>query len=166
MVFWQSIQASTNVADFQAYLRQFPEGTFAALARNRIAALLPTPVDLEIVPSDTQINFTRLRQGDYDIGAASWGADFDDAIPSHWGPADALRDDQGGCICQAERAPGSKVTRPSVTLDGSGAWTIGSTRTASVKYCSGPFCIGLDPLRLISISQCLRFQVTLFRFFE
>ncbi len=36
-------------------------------------------VDLEIVPSDTPINFTKLRQGDYDIGAASWGADFNDA---------------------------------------------------------------------------------------
>jgi oligopeptide transport system substrate-binding protein len=36
-------------------------------------------VDLEIVASDTQINFTKLRQGDYDIGAASWGADFNDA---------------------------------------------------------------------------------------
>src|SRR5262249_12404524 len=36
-------------------------------------------VDLEIAVSDTPINFTKLRQGDYDIGAASWGADFDDA---------------------------------------------------------------------------------------
>jgi oligopeptide transport system substrate-binding protein len=36
-------------------------------------------VDLEILPSDKQINFTKLRQSDYDIGSASWGADFNDA---------------------------------------------------------------------------------------
>ena len=36
-------------------------------------------VDLEIVQSETQVNFTKLREGDFDIGAASWGADFNDA---------------------------------------------------------------------------------------
>ncbi len=36
-------------------------------------------VDLEIQPADAAIHFTRLRNGDFDIGAASWGADFDDA---------------------------------------------------------------------------------------
>ena len=36
-------------------------------------------VDLEIVQSETQINFTKLREGDYDIGAGSWAADFNDA---------------------------------------------------------------------------------------
>ena len=36
-------------------------------------------VDLEIVQSETQINFTKLREGDYDIGAGSWAADFSDA---------------------------------------------------------------------------------------
>jgi formylglycine-generating enzyme required for sulfatase activity len=42
-VFWQSIQGSANPADFQAYLRQFPGGTFAPLARNRLAAVRPAP---------------------------------------------------------------------------------------------------------------------------
>lgn len=39
VAFWQSIQESRNVADFDEYLRRFPQGTFAGLARNRIAAL-------------------------------------------------------------------------------------------------------------------------------
>lgn len=39
LAFWQSIQNSRNVADFEAYLARFPNGTFAALARNRIAEL-------------------------------------------------------------------------------------------------------------------------------
>ena len=38
-VFWQSIQGSTDPADFEAYLELFANGTFARLARNRLAAL-------------------------------------------------------------------------------------------------------------------------------
>jgi type II secretory pathway component PulC len=39
VVFWQSIVSSTRQEDFRAYLQQFPDGVFAALARSRIAAL-------------------------------------------------------------------------------------------------------------------------------
>ena len=38
-MFWESIRQSTNPADFRAYLEQYPKGRFAALARNRLAAL-------------------------------------------------------------------------------------------------------------------------------
>ena len=38
-LFWQSIVNSTNAADFEAYLRQFPTGTFRALATNRLSVL-------------------------------------------------------------------------------------------------------------------------------
>jgi Caspase domain len=34
--FWESIQNSANLADFEAYIEKYPNGTFAALARNRI----------------------------------------------------------------------------------------------------------------------------------
>jgi hypothetical protein len=39
MVFWESIRSSTDPADFRAYLEQYPQGRFAPLARNRLAAL-------------------------------------------------------------------------------------------------------------------------------
>lgn len=39
IMFWESIRASSNPADFTAYLEQYPQGSFAALARNRLAAL-------------------------------------------------------------------------------------------------------------------------------
>jgi formylglycine-generating enzyme required for sulfatase activity len=39
--FWSSIQSSSNPADFEEYLRLFPNGTFAGLARNKIGALAP-----------------------------------------------------------------------------------------------------------------------------
>ena len=38
-VFWESIRASTDPADFEAYLELFANGTFSRLARNRLAAL-------------------------------------------------------------------------------------------------------------------------------
>ena len=36
-LFWQSIMNSTNPADFEAYLSQFPNGVFRVLAQNRLA---------------------------------------------------------------------------------------------------------------------------------
>ena len=38
-LFWQSIMNSANPADFEAYLRRFPNGVFLELAENRLAAL-------------------------------------------------------------------------------------------------------------------------------
>ena len=38
-VFWQSIEDSPDPADFEAYLELFANGTFARLARNRLAAM-------------------------------------------------------------------------------------------------------------------------------
>jgi hypothetical protein len=39
IMFWESIRASTDPADFRAYLEQYPRGQFVVLARNRLAAL-------------------------------------------------------------------------------------------------------------------------------
>lgn len=43
IVFWQTITGSRNPADFEAYIKQFPEGIFAPLARVRIAELSRQP---------------------------------------------------------------------------------------------------------------------------
>jgi TPR repeat protein len=37
--FWDSVKGSSDPADFNAYLKKYPNGDFADLARNRIAAL-------------------------------------------------------------------------------------------------------------------------------
>src|SRR3954451_2631740 len=42
-IFWQSIRESTNPADFEAYLVQYKDGTYATLARNRLAQLKAQP---------------------------------------------------------------------------------------------------------------------------
>jgi len=37
--FWDSIKNSTNVEDFRAYLKRYPNGEFAELAKNRVKAV-------------------------------------------------------------------------------------------------------------------------------
>ena len=41
LAFWDSIKNSVHKADFEAYLRKYPSGQFADLARNRLLALTP-----------------------------------------------------------------------------------------------------------------------------
>jgi len=36
LLFWQSVKDSQDAADYQAYLRQYPDGRFAEIARNRL----------------------------------------------------------------------------------------------------------------------------------
>ena len=38
-LFWMSIKDGTDPASFEAYLKQYPQGTFAALARQRLAGV-------------------------------------------------------------------------------------------------------------------------------
>jgi len=42
--FWKAIQNSTDAAEFEFYLEQFPQGTYAGLARHKIARLTQAPV--------------------------------------------------------------------------------------------------------------------------
>ena len=44
-LFWQSIMSSTNPAEFEAYLRRFPNGVFSELAQARLAALRSPTAD-------------------------------------------------------------------------------------------------------------------------
>jgi len=43
LAFWDSIRTSTSRADFEEYLRQYPDGRFAGLARNRLHPLSAAP---------------------------------------------------------------------------------------------------------------------------
>ena len=38
LAFWQSVEASDDPKEYQTYLKQFPEGAFAALAKSRLAS--------------------------------------------------------------------------------------------------------------------------------
>jgi uncharacterized caspase-like protein len=51
LAFWQSIQASTNPADFVAYRSAFPQGRFLQLAINRLSTLRPAaPPAAQVAP--------------------------------------------------------------------------------------------------------------------
>ena len=51
-LFWQSIMNSTNPAEYEAYLAQFPNGVFRALAEARLAAL---PASADIRPDTGEV---------------------------------------------------------------------------------------------------------------
>ncbi len=51
-LFWISIKDATEPAAFEAYLKQYPEGTFAPLARQRLAARTDAAVASRAAPFD------------------------------------------------------------------------------------------------------------------
>src|SRR5437763_6657956 len=78
--------------------------------------------------------------------------------PQRWArpqPAVTIRVWPSGWVCQAVRAPGSKVTSAIDTRAGSGGLLSGSIRTLPVKYSSDPLPDGCEPLHFISISFLL-----------
>ena len=65
VAFWQSIQGSTEAADFEDYLAQFPNGTFARLAKRRVEALKGQKVaaltsTFEVEDMDTEMEAAKL----------------------------------------------------------------------------------------------------------
>ena len=77
IVFWQSIANSTDPADFEAYLVQFPNGVFRVLAQNRLATLRPATAN-PAAPGGTRIGAVGApapgRPGAGGVGAFSGGA--------------------------------------------------------------------------------------------
>ena len=86
-VFWESVKDSANAADFEAYLSHYPQGRFALLARNRLAALQQpsTPPALpELTPESVEagLELSRADRRLVQLGLAAQGFDP--------GPADGL----------------------------------------------------------------------------
>ena len=50
-LYWNSIKDSTNPDDFAAYLQDYPKGTFASLAKSRMAALKKTAAQTQVAPA-------------------------------------------------------------------------------------------------------------------
>jgi hypothetical protein len=85
-LFWQSIAQSSNRSDFEEYLRQYPQGRFAGLARNRlqalsqpvVAATTPPPpahcggnADARVLQPIAQL-YQAINTKDIDLYAAQW----------------------------------------------------------------------------------------------
>jgi hypothetical protein len=67
-------------------------------------------------------------------------------------PAVTMRVWPKGWVCQAVRAPGSKVTLALTARAGVPAWNKGSMRTVPVNQSAGPLWDGCEPFLLISIN--------------
>jgi uncharacterized caspase-like protein len=86
VLFWETIKASTSPDDFKAYLDQYPNGTYAGLARNRIAqiqkpavvAALPTTTSAETRAIPPQV--TRQTASAEDLRSTEANAASEDAI--------------------------------------------------------------------------------------
>ena len=62
LAYWESIRESRNAADFEAYLSQFPNVTFAALARNRLGDLVGTDSGALVVPPAAEFELETLDE--------------------------------------------------------------------------------------------------------
>ncbi len=65
-LFWSSVKDSGEVEDFAEYLKQFPDGTFAGLAKRRLAVLTPSAVRKPKIasPSTPVVGTYSLRPGE------------------------------------------------------------------------------------------------------
>ena len=70
-LFWQSVMNSTNPADFEAYLQQFPNGVFRTLAQNRQAALRAAAGGSSSAPAGSRVGGTRTPTSGSRVSGAS-----------------------------------------------------------------------------------------------
>ena len=86
-VFWESVKDSPNVADFEAYLSHYPQGRFALLAHNRLAAFQQSSTSpvLPVVTAESIEAGLELSRADRRL--AQLGLEAEGFDP---GPADGL----------------------------------------------------------------------------
>ena len=123
-IFWQSIVDSTNPAMFEAYLAQFPNGVFRALAEVRLAELRAPGSDL---PAAKRL---------------SAGTDSQPDPPFEPGPQPACKGQVEGAECWKELAshPGCHVWDNHYFADQTATWTGG---------CSGGLAEGSGTLKWV-----------------
>ena len=86
MLFWQSVQQNPTVAGYEEYLKQFPNGRFAGLARLRIAALHAppsSPAPLQPKPAPREVSRTSSLCGrvtEYSVAMPAGSGGFDEFI--------------------------------------------------------------------------------------
>jgi hypothetical protein len=83
LAYWNSIANSSNTADFDSYLAQYPQGKFADLARNRLKAVkVATPLaraetrDIHAPSAQSQAPMAMARAGK--VYSSPGGFSFDD----------------------------------------------------------------------------------------
>ena len=120
-LFWQSVMNSTNPADFEAYLQQFPNGVFRTLAQNRQAALRGAAGGSSSAPAGSRVGGTRIPTSGSRVSGASvpapGGAGFSPDQTCAGKPAGAA------CWMESAQQPGCYVWNPSLATGASVTWT-------------------------------------------
>ncbi|MBM3556018.1 MAG: hypothetical protein FJX47_10740, partial [Alphaproteobacteria bacterium] len=63
LAYWNSVKDSQSAGEYEAYLKEYPKGRFASLARTRIAALTPKPVPTAPKPVQPAVGTYGLAPG-------------------------------------------------------------------------------------------------------
>jgi len=84
VVFWESIKNSTNPEDYKAYLSQYPQGTFAALARIRAtpAPVAATPVAQPVAAAPSPAPVTTVEPPQSEAPPAPMSAEVASVAPT------------------------------------------------------------------------------------
>ncbi|HEX6156329.1 MAG TPA: hypothetical protein VFZ54_09925 [Burkholderiales bacterium] len=120
MVFWESVRSSTDPADYRAYLEQYPNGKFAPLARNRLAALgakpaAPAPSAAPAAtPQPAAPRKEGLAVGDawtYRVARAGAAATTQEVRLTAVNPAEVIEEISGeGKVLRVAHRPGAYLT--------------------------------------------------------
>lgn len=122
LALWEAAQAGGTAADYQEYLRQYPEGIFARLARNRLAALLaaeggaqggagPAEADGPAKRFEPRTKNVPLGTAP-DVADGAGPADTPDETPKHGGVAAAPDAGQGSGTPGAAAPPSADEMPP------------------------------------------------------
>ena len=76
-LFWHSVKGSRDPAELEAYLKRYPEGVFASLARNRIARLKDPQARIGNDPAAAEAALGLKRGERQRIQTALWASGFD-----------------------------------------------------------------------------------------
>ena len=145
VVFWQSIVNSTNPADFEAYLEQFPNGVFSTLARNRLGALRgtassPSPAVVSSTGGvGASVSGSPISGVPAQTAGSAAGSDTRSRPGAVFRPAQTCARQLAGAACWQElsRQPGCYVWNPYRQPGSTATWT---------GECTGGFAQGTGTL--------------------
>ena len=142
-LFWQSIMNSTDPAEFEAYLAQFPNGVFRALAEARLAAL-GDPADNARSAAETPASGGRSAAVPDRNAPGAAGSDAraqeQPFRPGAGEPACAGQARGAACWMELESHPGCYVWIPDFQAGATATWTAG---------CAGGLASGSGTLKWV-----------------
>ena len=142
-LFWQSMMNSTNPAEIEAYLAQFPNGVFRALAEARLAAL-GDPADNARSAAETPASGGRAAPAPDRNPPAAAGNDAraqeQPFGPGAGEPTCAGQARGAACWMELESHPGCYVWNPRVRAGATATWTAG---------CAGGLASGSGTLKWV-----------------